>query len=444
MLRHVACGFILVSLIIFVGCQGGLAPLGPTPTPTPTPTGGDNNGATPTPTPTPTPGASALTIVKTGIAMHCQAKILAGDDLVVYGSGQINTNKGVNYIVPSAGDTLGRGITDGESWCSYSFAIAGKKIGLVKDDFTTAVYNTTTSTLSAILITDIRLNSINGGAYCAGNIQGDGNYFAVICDAGLVTDGKTLKVIDVSGSSPVVISFSKENLANQIVQVAVDGTAKKVAAAAADKFYIFDITTPTADPVIVENPNGTAINVQMVFKDGKILYADFNNEKMQLATVASGLITTISVDADGWDKPALIDVDMNGGKLGFFLKEFYVGINYRTAVGNVSDAPNVSKAPEPNAATKIDGSTTNNGFLAYDSTMGITPDASKIFIAGFADIGAGEYLQYSNGGVDFKLIQGTGGDAYGFPASDVSSTNNTVAFKGGRENATVVCYIKLQ
>jgi hypothetical protein len=376
--------------------------------------------------------------------MHCQAKILAGDDLVVYGTGQSNTNKGVDYIVPSAGDTQGRGITDGESWCSYSFAIAGKKIGLVKDDFTAAVYNTATSTLSAIPIADIRLNSINGGAYCSGNIQGDGNYFAVICDPGIVTNGKTLKVIDVSGVTPLVISFDKENFTSQVIQVAVDGTAKKVAAATMDKFYVFDITDPTADPVIVNNADGTNINVQMVFKDGKILYADFNNEKTQLATVSSGVITTISVDPDGWDKPTLLDVDMNGGKIGFFLKEYYVGINYRAAVGDAASAPTVSKAPDTDNATEIDGSTHNNGFLAYASTMGITPDASKIFIAGFADIGAGEYLQYSTGGVNFTLLQGTGGDAYGFPASDVSVSSNTVAFKGGTEEATHVCYIRLQ
>ncbi len=442
MLRHVACGLILFSLILLVGCGGGATTV-PTPTPTVTPTPTPGSG-TPTPTPTPTSGSTALTIVKTGIAMHCQAKILAGDDLVVYGTGQIDTNKGVDYIVPSAGDTQGRGITNGESWCSYSFAIAGKKIGLVKDDFTVAVYNTATSALSTISTDEIRLNSINGGAYCSGNIQGDGNYFVVICDPGIVTDHMVLKVIDVSGATPQVISFAKENFTSTVIQVAVDGTAKKVVVATMDKFYVFDITDPTADPVIINNADGTNINVQMVFKDGKILYADFNNEKMQLATVSSGVITTISVDPDGWDKPTLIDVDMNGGKLGFFLKEYYDGVNYRAAVGNVASAPTVSKAPDPDHATRIDGSTTNNGFLAYASTISITPDASKIFIAGWESIGSGEYLQYSTGGVNFSLIQGTGGDAYGFPASDVSCSSNTVAFKGGQEQDTVVCYIKLQ
>jgi hypothetical protein len=435
---------ILMTVMYLSGC-GTTLPTGNDPN---TNTGTDpntNTGKDPnTNTGTDPNTNTSLTIVKTSIPMHVQAKILAGDDLVVYGTGQVNANKGVAYIVPSAGNTQGQAITNAEDWCAYSFAVAGKKIGLVKDDFSVAVYDTTTQTLSPISKNVIYLNGIEIGAYKAGNIQGDGNYFAVSCDTGNVTDGKGLKVIDVTGSTPQVITFTKEILGNAILQYAIDGTAKKVAAATSDAFYIFDITAPTADPVKVDNTYSISMKVQMSFRDGKILFIDGGYEKLHLADAATKQITEMSVDPNQWDFPTTIDIDMNNGKLGYFMVYYPDGASFRGAVGNVASAPSVSTPPVSENAVKIDGATDNNGHLGYASTISITPDGSKIFIAGNESIGQGEYLQYSTGGVNFALIQCTGGDTYGFPASDVSASNNTVAFKGGTNESTYVCYIKLK
>lgn len=208
--------------------------------------------------------------------------------------------------------------------------------------------------------------------------------------------------------------------------------------------HVFDITAPTADPVVVDNPDGINSKVQMVFRNGKFLYADYSNEYLQLADVASGSITLMTVDSDQYDMPTLIDIDMNGDKLGYFCRYWSHGINYRSAVGAVASAPGVTLAPDKDSATQIDGSTDNNGFVGWASTMAITPDGSKIFIAGHESIGQGEYLQYGTGGAFTVLQSADSPSDWGFSASDVSASNNTVAFKGGTNEDTYVCYIKLQ
>ncbi|MCH8253153.1 MAG: hypothetical protein IID36_11935 [Planctomycetes bacterium] len=91
----------------------------------------------------------------------------------------------------------------------------------------------------------------------------------------------------------------------------------------------------------------------------------------------------------------------------------------------------------------IDGSTTNNGAFGFAQTAAITPDGSRLFIAGREGVGSGEYLQLSTGGAFGLFADPTGEDAYGCSGTDVSVTANTVAFKSERNNETVVAYIIL-
>ena len=250
----------------------------PNPTPTPTP-GGQTD-------PTPNPGSETtpLNLVNTDIPTHSSARIEVGDDLIVYTyPTDAGSPEGVDYIIPSAGDTAGRGITNGDQYDYNSFAVCGKKIALVGDTtsdmaFQVAIFDTSTPTVDPVLIADadIRLGTIPVGNDDPGHIQADGNYIVTRNSSAPV-----VRVIDVSGDTPNIISFTAApdgmNAFNT-PQVLVDAETKKAIAVSTseDSFYVFDIDNPDTAPVAfdVSEFGGISNSFQFACDLGIILYRD--------------------------------------------------------------------------------------------------------------------------------------------------------------------------
>ena len=92
----------------FVQQGSSCAPAPPPPLPPPPgdgDTGGGDTGGGDTGGGDTGGGAVTLTAVKTSIEVHNSARVSAGDDLVVFGTGAVT---GVGYIIPSQGDTTAR------------------------------------------------------------------------------------------------------------------------------------------------------------------------------------------------------------------------------------------------------------------------------------------------------------------------------------------------
>ncbi len=360
-----------------------------------------------------------LTPVKTNIDVHNGGRIAVGDDLLVYGYGGF---AGVDYIIPSEGDTEGRNLPDGDSFVAGSFAVSGKKIALVSN-FLVTIFDTTTETATAIGENQIRLVNTPSGIYSQGHIMADGPYIACRNDSGS-NDGSLVAVIDVSGDVPMVIYFTT-NPENNVDHIAVDGSAGQVAASAGNVFYIYDINNPTAAPAVYDTTDSGGIGDNIFTLDGGyIFYEDaeaFGNARF--LDVADGSITTLT------QNPATGEQCHNADTYVYFVdrdSEDSNGGDARSGVGAVP-AADASLAGD----TQIDGSTTNNGFLGWSQACSVTPDGAYAYISGMGSIGSGEFLQVSTGGAFSLIADPDGSSQYGLPGTDVATSATLVGFKTG-------------
>jgi hypothetical protein len=214
-----------------------------------------------------------------------------------------------------------------------------------------------------------------------------------------------------------------------------------VAVEADGKFYIFDINDPTAAGVPFDAVAAGIGDMQMAFDGDRILYAD-----------GSATSNAIVLDLDTGDNTPLADNPASGlrlalanGSFGYFLSANSVGAHFRSAIGvlDAGNSPALTTVTSAALDDFIDGSTPNNGLVGYGSTITVTADGSRWFIAGDEDIGSGDYLQTSTGGAFTVVPDPLDQDELGCPATDVHASDNTVAFKTGEGSEVKVGYIIL-
>ncbi len=385
-------------------------------------------------------GAVALTPVKTDIDVHNGARIAVGDDLLVYGWGGF---AGVDYIIPSAGDTVGRNLPNGDTFVAGSFAVSGKKIALV-NNFLITIFDTATETATEIGEDVIRLVNTPSGIYSQGHPVADGPYIACR-NAPNTNGGSMVVVIDVTGDVPEIISFTVDP-DDAVDHIAVDADAAKLAVAARDVFYIYDINDPTAAPTVFDtNPErlggvgGISDNI-FTFDGGYIFYED--NEpggNAVFLNVADGTTTKLT------ENPASGEQCHSGGSFVYLLNRDSLDSNGNDARGGYGTVPGPGAAlagDEP-----IDGSTTNNGFHGWSQACSVTPDGTFAFLSGKGGIGSGEFLQVSTGGAFSLITDPDGSSDFGLPGTDVTTSATLVGFKTGQGtssgSSTKVGYIIL-
>lgn len=391
-----------------------------------TPTGGDdpNSGADPNSGTDPNSGSGATpwTIVKTSIVVRHDSALRCGDDLIAFGQETDGSAIiGVYYVIPSTTPTVATPVTNTALYCNYAFAVGGKTIFLAGSNtaalmFQISVYDVTTAAITKTYpTTDIRLGGIPVGSDTAGHIRADGDYCVVRCDQGTVTDGKIVKVIDVSGATPALIAFAQNPATtySQVKQMDVDAATKKVVAVANDSFFIYDIDDPNAAPT--EIPVAKGIGDQQIEISGNYIIAqdDEGYESAFLVDLTTNTVIELTAGlAQG-------DVAIGGTTFAFFANADATDGGQRTSVGT-APGPGFTKAATGN---QIDGSTNNNGKVGFASDMCIVPDGSYIFLSG-------AYFQYSAGTASFTVPGDVGGtDPYATPAWDIDCSSNTVGFQ---------------
>jgi len=387
--------------------------------------GNDNTGGTP----------SSLTPVNTGIEVHNSARVAAGDGIIAYGTGGFS---GVDWI--RKGDTAGRGVTNSADYRASAFAVAGKKIIWIKSaDFTLHVFNTEDDTTSDIAVTDIRLQNIPVGVQSQGHIRADGNYVATMSDDGEVTDGKIVKVVDVSGATPSIIAFGT-NPASQPDQIDVDAANKMVAVADNDIFYVYDIDNPNTAPQMYDvSGEGGIQDTQMSFKDGMIFYHAFENgsTRAKMLDASDGSVMDMGVTE------AAVNLCLNAtGKYIYYVDRDAldsVGSDYRSGIGTTADL-NPTLAGDEEA--RVTAGTDNLGRIGWAQACTIPPDGSYYFLCGVDSIGTGEWLHVGTGGT-FVLLTDPDDSADMVRASDAHASNDIVAYKTGRNSDTTLGYIDL-
>jgi hypothetical protein len=373
---------------------------------------GGNGGNTP---------PATLTIVKTDIVVDPGVRVEAGDDIVVYGLDVLNR---VDYLIPSAGDREGLGITDGPNYRSASFAVAAKKIALVNTQtFIVVIFDTLTRAPRTIPFTEIQLNDVPRDVYAPGHIQADGPYVVV---RNAPASGNLVKVIDTTELEPRIIAFAVDPPAVPW-HIAIDGEAAQVVAAVDDTFYLYDINEPMAAPASFNLRDVGGIDQGTIFKfdNGYVFYKD-GTEATNAAflNVSDGTITVLT------ENGAAEELAVSNTQFGYFLNRDAndsVGAFHRSGIGTVP-GPNAFLAA---ANQQIDGATDANGLIGWGQAVAISPNGAYTLISGKGALEPGDYLQISLGAVFATLNDPEGTDPYALPGTDVSVSDTCVAFKTG-------------
>jgi hypothetical protein len=395
---------------------------------------------------TPTDHRSALikTHIDIGDYPSSARRIEAGDDLVVFA-----TNEGIFYFVASTADADLESATEipnsAALFGNHNWKVVGKKIALVRSTNAVSIFDTQTGALVDISAGDISLDPFvqPSDPYKPGHMTSDGALIATINDASdssSVNDGNAIKVIDVSGSTPQIISFpTPEAFSGAFDQVAIDAETRQVAAHGDnpdDLVYVFDIDNPAAAPQVFDffDREGFGDQVQMQFDGAHILYhVRFENRSAFLNLADDTLIRfPVNQEFDPTSPLAL-----QGGSFGYFLAAESAdsisaanGVVWRSAIGPVSGAPNATLATQLDYVDTSGDTPEFYGEYGYGSTLAITPDGARWFIAGEGPIDDNSDLLQMSAGGRFNVFTDPDGDtATGrVQATDVSCSANTVAF----------------
>lgn len=375
---------------------------------------------------------SSLSPVTTTIDVHNSARVAAGDGVIAYGTGGFS---GVDYIL--VGDTSGRGIANSDNYRSSVVLVIGKKIILVGSDFSITIFDTEADTTETIALTDIRLQNIPVGTAASGHVRKDGNYVATMNDDGEVTDGKIVKVIDVSGANANIISFAV-NPPSQPDQLDVDASNPHVAVVDGDTFYVYDIENPNTAPEEFDvSAEGGIEDTQINFKGGYIFYHAFEDgsTRAKLLNTADGMVMDMGVTE------AAVGLCLNEtGKYIYYVDRDAgdsIGGDYRSGIGTI---PTLN--PTLAGDTQVANGTDNLGRFGWAQLCTIPPDGSFYFLCGDTSIGTGEWLHVSTGGAFTLLPDPIDADDM-LRASNAEASNSLIAYKTGRNADTVLGYIVL-
>ncbi len=411
--------FAFVGLVVLVvgGCPTGTTTTGGT-----TQTGGG------TTTETEVTVQTGLTVTQTEIAVRFDSSIELGDDLIVFGTGNLT---GVGYIVPSTDPSAATAIP-GE-FRNVGFAVAGKKVLLFDDQFQLTVYDTETAVATAIDPNTVLLSSLpaHEDQEITSPVVASGNLALTLNRKDEVADGHPLKLIDLSGAEPVVTSLIDPPTG--IAQIAIDSDEQVGIAFGVDHFYVYDLTDPSADPRDIDLTGLLGILGPFVYDAGQILYVVSDTEQnIRLLDIATATVTSLDLNPGNRD----LALALRAGTFAYFLKrvpnDTYATI-YRAAVGTSAGAVEGGTAgddPDDNA----------DPWFGYGSDVAITPNGQRIFISGNEAVDTTtDFLQVSTGGA-FQVF--SAGSSF-LNATDVEASATLVAFKTGSDEETTLAYIVL-
>jgi hypothetical protein len=388
--------------------------------------GNDANDANDANTPFDT---SIFTVVKTNIAVFRDASLKCGDDLIAFGTGSLN---GISYIVPSANPATATAIPG--DFRSVGFTLSGKKILMFSANRQLTVYDTQTTTMAQVPLTDVSLESLptNDEEELESPVIADGALVVTRNVAAEVDDGRVLKLIDVSVDPPVVTAL--QNPPENVLQMVVSSADHLVITFGDNKFFVYDTEQPTAAPQTIDLALQDGIAGPFAYDDGYILYlANAIPDNVRLLKLTEGNSITLTPQ----EAQRLLPLVMRGGKYGYFLDRDAFDIvesDFRVALGVVpqTSATAAGAAGDPALQTLP--------WVGFGRDAAFTTDGKYLFISGDGAIDdTSEFLQVSDGGVFGHFVDGAGF----LNAADVDVSATLVGFKIGVNENTKLGYIVL-
>jgi hypothetical protein len=361
-------------------------------------------------------------LVRTEVPVRMDATIAAGDEIVAFGTG---AGTGVQFL--RVGEDQAQTIPDGQSFSSKLFCVAGRRIALTRGK-QMAIFDTDSGELNALPPELVTLARSSGGMYRANPIAGAGMLVAVLNDPRAVADRAMVKVLDLSGAEPRIVSLGNPDIqVGDVHSIGVDplsamvvitsqrkGTVHAAPLVEGARFRTFDLS----------GQDGVHRDAAVVVADGLAAYMDAaGTARFRLLELATGAVTVLG--EMGRTRPYYA---LAGGSYAFATKPGS-GSAYTIALGAVGAQPALA------AGTGDDGPG-GGGRLGMGESIALGPGGCA-FIAGEGGLGSGEVLQVGSA-AGWRLVAGPDGQP--IPASDVVGADLLVAFKTGRSNDTRVGY----
>ncbi|MGB0715530.1 MAG: hypothetical protein ACPGXK_06615, partial [Phycisphaerae bacterium] len=362
----------------------------------------------------------------TDIPIHVQGRIRVGTDFIAF-TRDADTRV-VDYFMP--GDTEARGIENAENYDNDSFEVSGTKLILadaVTSDraFGITIFDTATGTFSAISMDDIRLANIPIGNYVAGFFVADGDYVATRNDAGSVADGNIVKVIDISGDEPTIISFPNVDGISSglsVQQVSVDAASGLALAISGDVIFVYSLDDPEAAPTQFDLSEVGVSDVPVAFDNGIVLLADDTTDnQVWYLDVTDGANAPVMITTSGRDADFLT---LNGDNYGFL----YQGPASQGSTAAIGVLP--STEPNISDGETVLSNSANFGRFGYGDTMAY--GSGTWFLGDIDDVSTSGLFQFStDDGASFSVTGDPRDTMTELPVSDVNTNaeGTLLAFK---------------
>ena len=416
--------------------------------------------------------AAKQAIVKTQLALGNTGRIDVGGDLIVFGVGygddfyisggldipHYTPPEGVHYIRPSLadGDTNSAVMIPGsDRLFGYDdFRVAGTKVALVRSTNAVSIFDTQTEKLVDIPSSTITLDAQTVGLGRDSQMRSDGDLIVTINEASDVADGNAIKVLDLSGTEPVVISLPNPPgyFDDDFDQAAVDAGSRQVVAVdwLSGDLHLWRLDDPSATPTSFEfgsgdEPASISPSTAIQFDGTHVMFLDDTNLQYRAVSldVTTGVVTHF---AEG-PAPQGSDMALANGRFLYFLNRELADAgdaagSYRSVIGSTADLARLTLASQLDRYPFRPGFVTESGrcvptgkLIGYGKTVCITPDGSRTFLAGRGYPSTSyDFIQMSTGGAftDFADPDGTSitGALMG---SDIVCSSDVVAFRAVRQ-----------
>ena len=355
----------------------------------------------------------------TKILTRRDATIAAGDEIVAYATGRTT---GVGYF--RVGDDKPLSIPNGQQYRGDLFHVCGKKIVLANRT-NLFVYDTETNKTHAIPSSDIHMWYQKAALYGPRFVDSDGYLVVSVNEPNRVTDRSVIKVLDVSGPEPQVISLKNIDFTvADVSSVKVSAKHGYVAVGSSRKQAIF--VAPLSQNAKFRKFDISGFDsfgdMDMALLDRYVVYQDKAGfASIRVLDLESGTVSTPEFAQHGgsWGTT----VASNGNVVAWPTRD------PRSTFVVAQDLDRATLLT--NAGEKLSDQA-NYGQFGVGNSAVIAHEGS-IFLAGSQSISETKCLQMS---VEDKWIPVSNSDGSPIPAIDVVMGAAMIAFKTGKRSST--------
>lgn len=374
--------------------------------------------------PAPAAPERATEIRLTDISSRVDAHIAAGDGIVAYGTG---AGSGVAYL--RVGEDTEMTFVGGSDASSKVFFVCGKKLVLIKGRGL-VIHDTETGSNFEVPESIVTLPRTPSDITKGRHVDADGMLVAVICNPAKVTDGRTVKVLDLTGPEPSVIALGfPEAEPNELVSIAVDAAGGQVVVGNDRQNALFAAPIAAGAPfnkLDLSAHDGLPKDCAPIVRGGfAAVFDTTGTRKLRLVDLETGAIQTVGplAKAQQW-------FAFDGARIALAGNTSY-GSSYAVLVGTKDGGV---------SAPAGSGDSVKSGKNGYGQRVALS-ESGIVFVSGEGKGGiSNDEVLFTTDGSDWHSVLHAGAP---LKAVDVTAGQHLMAFKTGKSRDARIGYVLL-